>query len=190
MKIFTINSGKIVSAALLLAVLYGCTFFAPHRQTAYFDLRQLQPQNTSLPGIGQIVFDNNTGGSQKMLIRLNDWRLQEDPFNKWIQSPGDLLGRYMNIYLHTSGGKSRFLVEGTIEIFEVDMVRHCFVLAGHYKIIDLNLPVKGTGIYSYYYTSDFQAESAESFAAAASNCAEQLAKEIRATLEKQISIEE
>ncbi len=163
----------------ILLLLSGGCMFAPHRETMYYDLAlaEVPEKLNDAPSINVLEFDNNSGGSQKMLARLDQYRILEDPFNKWVQSPGELLSRHLGRQFNTFGDQPGYLVTGVVEVFEVNLDRQEFVLGGKYQIIRNTSP-GGHFLRSFMISEKYEEAVPAAFAAAASRCAAALARQV------------
>lgn len=157
------------AAALTLAVLSvgGCLSRSP--ETTYYDLK-VEKRFPAAPPVSVGVFSNRSGAGSRMLVRGDGFAVRQDPANKWLLPPGELVAKYLQSALSAGEGEPETL-KGRITVFEADLSKKEFFLGGLYQ--------RGGGkAVNFEFSAPLADDSAESVAAAASACAAKLAEKI------------
>lgn len=112
-----------VSGVMLLC---GCALMSAPAQSSieYFDL--VRPEKIDSVPINVEQFASFSGERQRMIRRKNETSIQSSDFNKWLQSPGSMLTRYLLLTFRNDTGENILknadpvTVRGEILVFEVN----------------------------------------------------------------------
>ena len=121
--IFQLFAGSAVIAAAVFSC--GCSLLSEPRQTriAYYDLKP--PEKLSSLPVEVEQFVTFSGERQRMLRRKHDTSVVSSDFNKWMQSPGSLLTRYLRLTFRRNlsdpsySGEQAVVIRGEVLIFEI-----------------------------------------------------------------------
>ncbi len=122
-----IDSRAALSAAVSgIMLLCGCSLMSPPAQSSieYYDL--VRPEKIDSVPIEVEQFASFSGERQRMAHRKDETVIKSSDFNKWIQSPGSMLTRYLRITFRNETGDSILkntdpvTVRGEVLIFEVN----------------------------------------------------------------------
>ncbi len=154
----------------LLGVLFFCgCWFSRSAEVKYYDLKALK-SFTVKPGIMVGVFVNRSGSGNRILVKDSSYMVRQDPVNKWLLTPGELVTKCLQLSFVNGGGAAGKLM-GQITVFEADLAKNEFIFGGNYRFDG------GTAV-DFKFTAPLAGKSAESVAAAASECVSQLAEKI------------
>ena len=109
-----------------IMLLCGCSLLSTPDQSAieYFDLAR--PEKTVSVPIDVEPFASFSGESRRMVRRTDEFSIRGSNFDKWLQSPGGMLTRYLRIAFRNEIGESILknadpvIVRGEVLIFEVN----------------------------------------------------------------------
>ena len=114
------------AAAFGIMLLCGCSLLSTPDQSsiACFDLTR--PEKTVSVPIDVEPFASFSGESRRMVRRTNEISIHGSNFDKWLQSPGSMLTRYLRIAFRNETGESILknadpvVVRGEVLVFEVN----------------------------------------------------------------------
>ena len=142
---------------LPLLLLCGGCLFEPYRETVRYDLGVSPvPETGKKPSAALSFreFQNCSGSGTRFRYRHTDGRLEDDPYCKWILPPEELLPRALNLMTAVDGApRPAAAADVLIRVFEADLGRQVFVLAGEWRItpdgrptvFHIEEPLTGTG---------------------------------------------
>ena len=120
-----INCGKVLASVLGIGVLSACLFSQPEQSDiVYYDL--MQPKKiASVPlDVAQLV--SFSGERQRMARRDHGTRINGSDFHKWVQTPGSLLTRYLQLAFRNEASDDPAKLADPVELrgevlsFEID----------------------------------------------------------------------
>ncbi len=186
-----------IPAAILLlsAMLSGCSL-GDYRQTRYYDLQTPEPLNKMAVQVEIGAFQNNTAVRQRMCFRTASGEILVDEYNKFVQPPDMMIGRYLAIAFgnqpESAPGAPVLKIRGTIFLFEFD-VEKSEARCGVEYVIELRR-ADGTGKIVGTGSEIFRAQSLnrepDVVARAFSRCSFQLAGAVYAAAEKAATAEQ
>jgi len=161
-----------LSACPLLLLLCGCVFES-YRPVNEFDLVPGKPVETARE-LRILEFRNDSTAGVRLQSREESGRVVRDPYNSWALPPGQLIARTLNLALRPAkgGAAEPVVVEGTLEVFELDAAARNFRLAGSWA------PQAGNKRFLFDFSVPVEGNSAESTAQAAAAAARLLAEQI------------
>ena len=165
-------------ASLPVILLAGGCFSSPARSIAYYDLRM--PEKVQKQSDFQLLLcGNDSPGRTRMLYRKADNRMVQDDYHCWIQTPEQMLMRYVNMAYpeqHTQDAATRPALRLTVNAFEFDLQSNEAVLSLAYEFKQGNQRKNGT-VTLREKASD---SSAAAFSAAMSKAVEKAVTQIAA----------
>ena len=165
-------------AALPVILLAGGCFSRPARTIAYYDLRM--PEKVQKQSDFQLLLcGNDSPGRTRMLYRQADNRMIQDDYHCWIQTPEQMLMRYVNMAYpeqHTQDTANRSDLRLTVNAFEFDLQSNEAVLSLAYEFKKANQRKNGT----VTIREKASGNSAEAFSAAMSKALEKAVTQIAA----------
>lgn len=162
----------ILSACPLLLLLCGCVFES-YRPVNEFDLVSGKPVET-VRELRILEFRNDSTAGVRLQSREGTGRVVRDPYNSWALPPGQLVARTLNLALLPARGSAAgpVIVEGAIEVFEIDAASRSFRLAGSWS------PQGSGNRFRFDFSVPVEGDSAESAALAAGAAVRLLAEQI------------
>lgn len=132
--------GRILCISISAAVL-GCSAAcsllpqAPYHESYVFDLGI--PPKADMPfNVDIQQFSSECATKFKMLYRLENNQIQIDEYNRWTQTPGPMLTKYLRLAFRGTDNSKNFYVSGNIMAFEADVPTKVARLAVRYTIDD------------------------------------------------------
>ncbi|MCP3965416.1 MAG: hypothetical protein GY750_20410 [Lentisphaerae bacterium] len=121
--------------AFLSIVTTGC-FFTKYHQTAYYDLEVVPVKLNTASEVRVSEFENESGTGSRIRIRTGKYRIVDAGYSKWVQSPGELLGRCLRKSFagNFKNDAPDCFVSGTLTEFEVELDKMQFVMSGFYNV--------------------------------------------------------
>lgn len=180
---------KVLTAAVTLLTLSGCTMVNDYHAVKYYDLQS--PESYKLRDMEVQIegFRNNTPNKQRMLFRTTSGEIVLDDYNKYVQTPDAMLLRYLITAFSNNQNSSKedlyFNIYGRIFVFEFD-VNTLEAICG----VEYTIAVKEDSTHTeeistrsaVYRAKAISAEPAV-VARAMSRCVSQLADQIHTDLE-------
>jgi ABC-type uncharacterized transport system auxiliary subunit len=184
-----------VCASILCILLSGCLFEAePYKPVKYYDLKT--PQKLCPEGVDLDVqiFRMEASSKYKMLYRMDSTRVLVDDYNKWTQTPGFMLSRYLQSAFSSNTNPEKlnnmtFVLLGAIFTFEIDLEKNQAVLGVKYELkrkSDGSILLDKSRVFSESFP-DSKDLSPETFAKAMSAAASKFANKLRTEI---VSIKE
>ena len=165
-----------VAAGVLLGV-SGCMFNNREvRSMSVYDLNlphKAKPQSV----FRVIAFGNDTAARSRMLYRKANNRVEQDPFNCWVQNPDQLLNRYYSLaYPINDNIPVTDLVEmrGLVTAFEADLNKSEAILTFNYIFRKDDRRESGT----ISVHEKFSGKTPEAFALAMARAAEKAGEQL------------
>jgi hypothetical protein len=176
-----LSSGLALFAAAF--ILSGCIFFPnSYKPVKVYDLKT--PENIASEDIIIDIesFVNESPARRRFFYRIDKFQVENDDYNRWAQSPGLMLNRY----LQTSFSKpdfpgenvSRYIISGGIMTFEINLDSKEARLAVEYNIRsykDLSKSFKNFGVFS----EKIEKTCPTAFVAAMTNASQKFALELK-----------
>lgn len=161
----------------LSILLSGCLFPASQSAINYYDLDT--PQTAPSPEVRIIIegFENLAGCSDKMRYRIDRNRQVFDEQNKWVQSPEEMLSRYLSASLTGNTSGKSYRLRGKLEVFEIDLHNETVSMQCSFTIFQDGSDLKLSQ--TYRKTIELKKKSPQEFAEAFSATAAGLAEEIK-----------
>lgn len=168
----------IAGIGLLTLINGGCGVFRePYMPTDYFDLPQAKAR-----GIVEIIVDtinNATAAKQRMLYRTDQGRVLVDEYNRWIQSPDQMLFRYLSAATPHTPEPNDWYLRAVLTAFSIDWVKSECVIGLNYELTSHRSG--GTDIMrsgKLRVSAPFSERTPEAYAAAFAICADKLADDL------------
>ncbi len=168
------------ASALVLIAASGCSIFpeAEYHEIQTFDL--ILPSHTVADGVNLSIgnFSTNCPAKFKMLYRKGGSRIFVDEYNKWSQTPGQMISNYLKAGLSGSNpvSKNTCTVSGSVFCFEIDLDKDEAKLGVAYEI--RNSEEERLLSTSRFYTVKFKEFTPENAAQAMSEAAGQFLADI------------
>ncbi len=113
----------VVSSVMLLC---GCSLMTTPSQSSieYYDL--VRPEKIDSVPVNVEQFASFSGERQRMISRKDETAIKSSDFNKWLQSPGSMLTRYLLLTFRNDTGENILKnsdpvnVRGEVLVFEVN----------------------------------------------------------------------
>lgn len=118
--------GKAIAPVLGLGVLCACSLLAPPEQSkiVYYDL--IPPKKIASVPLRIEQFVSFSGERQRMARRDHGTRIDGNDFHKWVQSPGGLITRYLQMAFRNNPSDDPRKLDNPVELrgevltFEID----------------------------------------------------------------------
>lgn len=125
----------------------GCIFTAREQlESRVYDLALGESgQSQKLFHVARFV--NNSPCRGRMLYRKNGSRILHDEYNRWVQSPENMLQRYLTMQFplaELKPGEKTAELRCDVEAFEFDLTAHEAVLSFTYRLTNIQVHTQGS----------------------------------------------
>ena len=171
---------RAAAAAIGAAAVCGCSLFSSPEQSdiVYYDLQQ--PEKISSVPILVDQFVSFSGERQRMARRKNTTLISGNDFHKWVQPPGGLITRYLQLAFRNEAADDLRTVADPAELRGEVLTFDC---AGDAAVLGVRYHLrrgKNTFSKTVLFREKLEHADPESFSRAMSKAADRLARQIAA----------